>query len=182
MITRDDAKAITQAINGAIGSALDKLVAGPVNGAKFVGPGADYSTAQAIPAAGPVPAAAVDFEILYQKIKRRLVDEARVDPVLLHLLVNAAPELSITVEPRILELTDRTLKGRLAKLAAGGFFKTAQTQADTNRELKRTGAEAHTGRLSEAFTDLVNEGILTREASGFQLAPGVKVTQKALEA
>ncbi len=37
------------------------------------------------------------------------------------------------------------------------------------------------GRLSEALTEYVNTGFLTREGEAYVLAPGVKVSEKVLE-
>lgn len=143
----------------------------------------DPSRGQPIVPAGAVAggkAITLDEEALYRRFKARFIDDARTDPILLQLIA-AQPEIVVGIEHRTVELDGSTLKGRLAILAARGFFKDGKSQADTNRELGRTGAQAHTGRLSEAFSALVIEGIFTREDSGFRLAPGVKVTEKALQ-
>lgn len=184
-MTKDEARQIATAINGALGSALDRMVKAP-EPAKGNGDLPSSYKAGEIKAAvladgisassvlGSLP------EAIYQQIKRRLLDECRVDPILLHLLTNSAPEMIVSIEPRTIDLNAGTLRGRLALLAAGGFFGEVRTQADANRELKRTGAEAHSGRLSEAFSQLVLDGFLTREENGFRLAPGAKITEKRI--
>lgn len=121
------------------------------------------------------------FEAFYQKVKRRLLDECRVDPVLAHILASSGPEFIIDIEPQRLELKEDSLRGRIAILAARGFFATVKTQAETIRELKRTGTEPNSQRVSEAFASMVVDGFMTRESTGFQIAPGAKVTEKLLE-
>jgi hypothetical protein len=186
-MTKHEAQAIASAINGALGSVLGKLTQGEPAPERKAGTtplqGRPIDDNGKIEFKRPPDAGkpADDFEALYQRIKRRLIDECRVDPILLQLLTKSAPEVEIQIEPRIVRLDGTSLRGRIAILAKDGFFKTPRTQAETNRELRRTGAEAHSGRLSEAFTSLVNDGFLSREGDGFQLAPGVKFTGAALE-
>jgi hypothetical protein len=149
-ITKDEARLIISAIDGALGKVLERISGGnvavpPVTGKAdarlsamtppVTGPGADYSKATG----GAVPVGD-DFEKLYQQIKRRLIDECRVDPILLQLLTSSAPELRIDIEPRVLELAESSLRGRIALLVASGFFDGPRTQADTIRELQRARA------------------------------------------
>lgn len=122
-----------------------------------------------------------DEEKLYQKFKNRLIDEAHIDPILLNLIM-VRPEIIVDVERRIERLDGDSLRGRIARLAAAGFFSSARSSADVKRELMRTGTEPAGNRLSEAFTALVNGGFLTREGDGYQIAPGVKVTTNTIEA
>lgn len=194
-MTQDEAKtiahAVSRAIDGALGKCLEQLsqptIGKPPAMTRVTSANGDQHPGKALGEVVPmIPEKGTldpqGFEALYQKFKRRLLDECRVDPVLLHLLTKAAPEMVIEIEPRRIELEGSTLKGRIARLAAGGFFKAPKSQADTNRELARTGSLAHTGRLSEAFTALVQDGFLTREDDGFQIAPGATVTEKTIEA
>jgi hypothetical protein len=187
-MTKHEAQAIASAINGALGSVLGKLTQGEPAPERKAGmtplqgrPIDDNGKIEFKRPPEAVTPAAMEFEALYQRIKRRLIDECRVDPILLQLLTKSAPEVEIQIEPRIVRLDGTSLRGRIAILAKDGFFKTPRSQADTNRELRRTGAEAHSGRLSEAFTSLVNDGFLSREDDGYQIAPGVKFTGAALE-
>lgn len=119
-------------------------------------------------------------EQLYQSFKNRMIDEARVDPVLLHLLTTR-PELVVEVEPRVVELDGDSLRGRVARLLAAGWFKERRSTSSVRSELSRTGADpGGGGRLSEALAGLQRDGFLTREGDGWQLAPGVKITEREL--
>ena len=121
-----------------------------------------------------------DFEALYQRIKRRFLDEAKVDPILVQLIA-AQPEIVLEIEPRTVALDSTSLKGRIAVLAARGHFAEWRTQGEIKRELVKTGPEPAGNRLSEAVTWLVNDGILERDpAPSYRLAAGVKVTQREL--
>lgn len=197
-MTKHEAQMIASAINGSLGRVLGQLTAGDTV------PAGKLDGSQKVEIRHSINPTELDtkelakintqtiagllgdngspaFEALYQKIKRRLLDECRVDPILLHLLTSAAPEVMIEIEPRVETIAGDTLKGRILRLAKDGFFKQSRSQAETNRELRRTGPEAHSGRLSEAFSALVNDGYLTREGDGFQIAPGVKFTEKAAQ-
>jgi hypothetical protein len=128
----------------------------------------------------PSPAA-VDFEVLYQKIKRRLLDDLKVDPVFVKLLATQ-PEIMVEIEPRVVEMEGSSLKGRIARLMAAGFFKDSKKSGTVRGELARTGSDPGSGgRLSEALSEYVLQGFLTREGDGYTLAPGVKVSEKVLE-
>ena len=75
-----------------------------------------------------------------------------------------------------------SLKGRVARLLAGGFFAEAKTQGATRTELKRTGTDVNTGNLSKAFADFLSDGLLERGPSDtYQAAAGIKVTERTVE-
>lgn len=120
-------------------------------------------------------------EKLYQKFKARLIDEARIDPILLQILTQR-PEIIVEVEPRIVTLDGGTLKGRIARLMASGFFSDAKTQGACRAELRRTGTDPNSGQIGVLFSEFVKDGFFTREGEAYKLAPGVKVTQKELQA
>lgn len=196
MITKQEAKDIAQAINGAIGLALDKMVKGipdvkgmPDNGLSkmsepLTGLGANYSGARPLPPS-PGGAVAVEpkiFEELYQRIKRRLIDECRVDPILLSLLTTSN-SIEVQIEPRIETLTGTTLRTRVARLMAAGYFKETKRTGTVRTELGRTGADpGGGGQLAGILADFVRDGFLQRDGEGFQIAPGVQVTEKVIEA
>jgi len=76
----------------------------------------------------------------------------------------------------------RTTSARYSRLMAAGWFKDARKSGTVRSELARTGSDPGSGgRLSEALTEYVNQGFLTREGEGYTLAPGVKVSEKVLE-
>lgn len=121
-------------------------------------------------------------EALYQSFKARFIDEARTDPVLLQLMANQ-PEIVVEIQPRVVVLDGTSLKGRLARLVAAGWFGCIErTQSATRTELRRTGSDVNSGNLSVAFSDFVREGFLTRSGEAFVAAPGLKVSERRLEA
>ena len=121
-----------------------------------------------------------DLEMLYQAFKGRLIDEMRVDPILLQLVLNR-PELEVLVEPRTVTLDTASLKGRVARLLAQGWLDEAQATSAIRYELARTGADpGGGGRLSENLADLLREGFLVRAGDKWQRAPGIKITERTL--
>lgn len=127
------------------------------------------------------PFADPEVEKMFQAFKARWIEEAAVDPVLLH-LATTRPEMIVDVERRVVELNGGTdLKGRIARLLAQGFFKEPRRGAEINRELARTGTEAAGNRLSEALFWLVQAGFLVRDGLTYQAAAGVKVTERTIE-
>jgi hypothetical protein len=109
-----------------------------------------------------------DNERLYQVIRARLVDEA---PGILRVLT-IKPELIVDVERKTLTVDGTTLKGRVAKLLASGFFRDKKRHTDVKNELQRTGPSVHGGNLSKEFDALVNLGFLTDEGDGYLAVPG----------
>lgn len=117
---------------------------------------------------------------LYRIFKARFIDEAQIDPVLVNLMMTR-PEIIVDVARRMMNLDGTTLKGRIARLIAGGFFAEPKTQGATRSELKRTGTDVNSGNLSTAFSDFVKDGFFERVGESFQAAAGVKITEKTLE-
>lgn len=113
----------------------------------------------------------MEEETLYQKIKARLIEEA---PALVRLLA-VGSELEVTIERKIVQLDTSSMKGRIAALIAGGFLDSGKRNGEIVKELGRTGPSANTGRVSEALSDLVAMGIVTREGERYCKAPGAKV-------
>lgn len=132
----------------------------------------------ATPAPEPANGKALDFDALYVRIKHRLLEEARVDPILLELIMQR-PEIVIDVEPRVVQLEGSSLRGRVARLMAAGWFKDARATSACRRELARTGADpGGGGSLSDVLGGYVRDGFLVREGDGYALAPGVKITER----
>jgi len=122
------------------------------------------------------------IEDLYQLFKRRMIEDAAVDPILLHLLT-VRPEIIVDVEPRSVMLDGSTLKGRVARLMAQGWFSGPRATGACRKELARTGADpGGGGTLSDILSGYVRDGFLLREGDGFQLAPGVKVSEREVSA
>lgn len=188
----DTAKAVTitseqaGAISHAIGHALLGLVAEtPATGR----PELVVNKREPFPPSeGPMPAVALiptsgdAFERLYRALKSRLIEDLKVDPILLKLL-SVQPEIVVEVEPRVVLLEANTLKGRVARLMAAGWFGTARATGACRQELKRTGADpGGWGNLSDILGDYVKQGFLVRDGSDYLIAPGAKVSEKTLEA
>ncbi len=116
-------------------------------------------------------------EDLYQKFKARLLKEAQEDPAILRVLAQC-PELEISQEKVLVEVDGKSLRGRIAQLAASGFFADSRLTGQVFKELNRTGAGVNSGNVSRELTKLVAFGILTKENDGFMIAPGAKVRLK----
>jgi hypothetical protein len=172
-MTKDDAETIIKCIRSLVddGKAREVVAQSP-DGAKLVKP----SAPPMVPRGNDV-----DLEKLYDAFKARLIDECRVDPILLQLLTQR-PEIVVDVEPRVVTLDGSSLKGRIARQIAAGFFDTPKTQGACRTELRRTGSDVNSGNLSTAFNDFVKDGYLTREGDAYVKAAGLKITQKELVA
>lgn len=120
------------------------------------------------------------LEAIYRAIKNRLIDDLRIDPVLVQLLA-ARPEIELLIEPRIVQLEASSLKGRVARLVAAGWFAEGRATSAVRRELARTGADpGGGGSLSQKLAELQREGFLTSEGERWTVAAGIKITEKAI--
>jgi hypothetical protein len=153
----------------------------PLKGAKRLGPIEEPTyVREAVPERGE-RLTAVDLEAVYRYVKKRLIDDMAIDPILLQLMTSR-PELEILVEPRRVSLDGSTLRGRVAKLLGNGFLKEPRKLYAIRQELARTGTDpGGGGNLSTTVSDLVKDGFLLREGEGFMLAPGVKVSTRDVE-
>lgn len=125
---------------------------------------------------------AAQVEALYIQFKHRLIDDLRSDPVFVKLLA-AQPEIVVEFEPRIVTLDATTMKGRLARLIADGWFATPRATGAARKEMARTGADpGGGGGLSDALSAFVKDGFLTRDGGDYVVAPGIKITQRDLSA
>lgn len=119
-------------------------------------------------------------EKLYAKFKNRFIEDMSIDPVLLHLAATR-PEIHIAAEPRVIELDEDKLPGRLAKMLARGFFSDARKPGDILKRLGETGTQVNSQRLSDALATFVEYGFLERADGGTYIGvPGFKVTEKAV--
>ena len=113
-----------------------------------------------------------DEEALYQRIKSRLMKEA---PALIK-LATFKPEIEVTVERQVIELDGSTLRGRLAKLIAEGFFDTGKANRDAVKELARTGKTAHDSNVLKEIRELISMRFLFRTPGDrFQATTEAKV-------
>ena len=121
-----------------------------------------------------------DKEALYQEFRARFIEDAKMDPVLLNLLL-VQPEIIVEYERRVETIDGSSLRGRVARLVAQGFFGEPRTNSAVDKELGRTGTRPNSGNLSTTLAGLVVAGFLVRSDEGVVAAPGVKVTEKQLE-
>lgn len=132
----------------------------------------------AAPSDVPSPAPAVsldatfDNEKLYQAIKDRLSKEA---PGILKLLT-VKPELEVKVERRTVEIDGTSIKGRIARLLAQGFYDQGVTNSGTRTELKRTGSDVNSANIGRVLDELKVWGFLTTDGSNnYRAVEGMKV-------
>ena len=179
-MTHTEAQKVIDAIRGLVDKpAPFEVLAGP-GGARLV------KAAKAEPPAVGGSPIGLDhpqaFEALYTKIKNRIIDEARIDPILLQILTTR-PELVIEVEPRIVTIDGATMRGRVARLLASGWFSDARTTGSTRKELARTGTDpGGGGQLSDILAGFVRDGFLERSGDGYQRAAGCQVSERVLSA
>jgi hypothetical protein len=122
-----------------------------------------------------------DAEAVYQAIKARLLTDAKYDPVLLNVLAKRS-DIVVEIEPVTVTVDGSTVKGRVARLIAQGWFReNVRAVGDVRKELARTGSDpGGGGALGILLGNLVKDGLLTREGNGFLIAPGVKATEREL--
>lgn len=108
---------------------------------------------------------------------QKLREMAERDPVILRILAER-PELLVTRQVKTIDVNAGQLKGALGVLIADKFFDTCTEFADVRKELIRRGAlgvKAPNQQISQALQGLVEWGFLTKEDSGYQAVPGMKI-------
>ena len=114
----------------------------------------------------------INTEALWIEFLSRL----RKDPVLLHIAVTK-PEIAVTIKRQTVEMNSETLIGSIACMLHRGFFKLARESAQVRAELIRTGGadRLSNANLANALAKLHGYGFLTKESTGWQEVPGMKV-------
>jgi len=140
----------------------------------------EYRVAQAHPKGQPAEAAVTaivgnqavqyDLNFIYNEIKHR----AQSDPGILQLLASR-PELRVHVEPVVLEVDSKTLRGAIALLIHQGWFATVKNGNVTFNELQRFGRKVAKPNVYRELDNLAEMGFLTKEPDGF-LSTDLKVT------
>jgi hypothetical protein len=113
-----------------------------------------------------------DIDAIYAEVKRRALAET---PVILKLLTER-PEIKVEVKRNVLTINGATLKGRLARLLADGFFDAGATDSAARGELKRCGPDTNNANRWKALQDFVKDGFLTREGDRYQAVAAMKVS------
>lgn len=170
-------KALTRAIDSLVDEGVPPETPDHQKGVSLLTPPPPQS-----PANGKLPVPAEWLEQVYVQFRNRMIDELRVDPIFVQLLAQR-PEIEVTIEPRRVQLDGGTLKGRVARLIAAGWFASSRATGAVRRELARTGADpGGGGTLSDTLGGMVRDGILTREGEGYAIAPGLRITEQIMEA
>jgi hypothetical protein len=118
--------------------------------------------------AGSTPAG--DEDALYERIAQRL----RKDPMLLSVMV-AKPALEIAVTREIIRVDGRTLRGRIGRLIADGYWSSARTSADLQSELEKRGDRPSNVELGNEVKELCRLGFFTRDNKWIRLVDGMEV-------
>jgi hypothetical protein len=118
-----------------------------------------------------VPITPSDMDTIYIEVRRR----AMFDTGILQILSDK-PEINVKITKVKIEIDGTTLKGRIARLLADGFYDDGQTNSATRTELKRLGPDANNANIGRTLADLQRDGFLTLEAGDrFKAVPGMKV-------
>lgn len=120
--------------------------------------------------------AAADLESVWRFVLERA---ASVDGAaqLLRVL-SARPELEIKIERKTVSTDPSKLWGAVALLISEAFFDNPRKSADVRGELVRRGfmgVKTPDIRVFGALEELVKRGFLTKESTGYQAVPGMKI-------
>jgi hypothetical protein len=146
-------------------------------------PGADATAPTRRPEAAPARTftaeESFENESLYQAFKARLIKELPGDARLMQVVLSR-PELKVLVKREVLEVNGDTLRGRIARLLADGFFDDAKAPGATIQELLKRGASADVKfNTSKELMALTSLGFLIKlgktSDSKYEAVPGMKV-------
>lgn len=127
----------------------------------------------------PGAGSGADEAALYQRFVARLRTEA---PALLKLLAEV-PEIHLTIQRPVVEMDTTTLRGKIVKLAADGFFDKGTNGGQVITELGRQGQSVFKGTVYDELRDLAGLGLFTVEEQGnrtkvFTRVADVKIVRK----
>jgi hypothetical protein len=117
-----------------------------------------------VPVPNAVPASSVlgDEEALYQRFKQRLIDDV---PAIIKLL-EARPEIQITITRTVVEVDLTGARGMIAKLLAEGFLDKPATSVAVWKEIKRRWSYGGiSARAYEQLQYFNAQGFVTNEGS-----------------
>jgi hypothetical protein len=113
------------------------------------------------------------FEGLY----RRVMDAIRKDPVLIR-LSQERPAIEVTIRKKVLSLDESTVKGKIARLIADGFFREPRDFVAIKAELVRRGNVRYkvgNVEITRPLQDLLSDGFFFREGNCYQSVPDAAV-------
>lgn len=118
---------------------------------------------------------ASDEEARYQSFKARLIAELPADLKVLQ-IVTSVPELRVSVERHVVPADGRSLRGRIGRLIADGFFGASRTSAQVLEELMKRGADRPSNiELGNEMKAMCDMGFFTRDNKWYTLVEGMKV-------
>lgn len=186
----DDSQPVGRRRAGAPGEprvdrAADHAVAGGgADAASSVGSLARNVSRQApVGSAKEAPAPLDGIDTAYSRLLDRLVSDASRDPRLLRVLATR-PELEVHVQRQVIEVSEDSTRGLVAKLIADGFFQRGQSSAATLKELQRRGRSLSPGTLYPELDKLAEMGFFRiedgkddrgRPRKEYHLVPGMTV-------
>lgn len=124
---------------------------------------------------GAGAAQAPDDDAVFQRFKRRLIQELLDERSPLLRVLAERPEIQVIDERQVIEVRGDTLRGRIAKLIAEGFFEQSRTSADVSAELERRGKKPSNIELGNELKALTEMGFFTRSNKWLTLVPKMVV-------
>ena len=107
----------------------------------------------------------------YEAIRDRLLS----DPVVIQVL-KETKRIEVMLDTVTVQMSSKSLEGRIAILLHKGFFKETQRHRDAFMELKRTGPETNNKSLAVMLANFVKWGFLSREGEGYQAVADMDVS------
>lgn len=95
-------------------------------------------------------------------------------PEVIHLIAER-PEIEITVERPVVDLNQKTIAGRAARLVADGFFTQAKTGSAAYNEMCRRGWGHDKRSVYRELDSLAEMGFVTKEPDGYQAVPEMRI-------
>jgi hypothetical protein len=113
-----------------------------------------------------------DGDDLYETFKRRMLAE---EPAALLRVLQSKPELRIEVVRETITADGKSIRGRIGRMIAAGFWEGARTSAQVQAELEKRGAKPSNIELGNELKALTEMGFFTRENKWYSLVPGMAV-------
>jgi hypothetical protein len=102
-----------------------------------------------------------------ERLVKLVLAQVRRDPVLIK-LSREVPSIDVKINRTVVAMDDTTIKGRIAVMIAGRFFRGVNSFDQIRKELFRRGLSQETPnvRISKAMSDYVDMGFFYRAAEG----------------
>lgn len=93
-----------------------------------------------------------------------------------HKVLTEKPTIDVIVERKKVEIDGASVRGRIARLLASGFYDSGATNSATRADLKRTGSDVNNANIDRVLTELLKDGFLTLEGGNqYHAVAGMKV-------